>query len=226
LIPGYLTRLLADAPVVESDYGPARLECRTIGELHLPSGRVVACDPLVEPDARPFEVAAAPGRYPVVLGIARLPGGDERIAAAWLRLADGTPVRWEPAALHGRPDLEEPAYGVDSGTGAFVSAEAAPLLAAALDGDFADEVATAMDANYVDTRNWAVLPVPGSAELNFAAFSSGMGDGAYASYWGRDAEGRPVCLLTDFDILKLSRAEAEAEAERDRATAKPWWKLW
>jgi hypothetical protein len=32
-------------------------------------------------------------------------------------------------------------------------------------------------------------------------FQSGYGDGFYASYWGFDAEGQLVCLVTDFDLF-------------------------
>jgi hypothetical protein len=59
-------------------------------------------------------------------------------------------------------------------------------------------------------------------DLHVALFSSGMGDGAYTSYWGFDAGGEPVCLLTDFDILGRQGSGAAADA----AAAKPWWKFW
>ena len=81
----------------------------------------------------------------------------------------------------------------------------------------AEEAAAAMQAQYADTREWAVLPVPGAAGLDVALFSSGMGDGAYSSYWGFDAGGQAVCLLTDFDILGR---------QGEGAAAKPWWKFW
>jgi hypothetical protein len=32
-------------------------------------------------------------------------------------------------------------------------------------------------------------------------FSSGWGDGSYPSYFGLDAEGTPLVLMTDFQIL-------------------------
>ena len=46
-----------------------------------------------------------------------------------------------------------------------------------------------------------VRPAFGSG-LNIAAFSSGFGDGSYSSYWGLDAEGAPVRLVTSFDVLE------------------------
>jgi hypothetical protein len=39
-------------------------------------------------------------------------------------------------------------------------------------------------------------------ELNMFIFTSGWGDGEYASYWGFDANGSPVCLITDFGIFE------------------------
>lgn len=37
--------------------------------------------------------------------------------------------------------------------------------------------------------------------LNVMIFSSGYGDGFYASYWGFDDTGSPVALVTDFRVL-------------------------
>jgi len=36
---------------------------------------------------------------------------------------------------------------------------------------------------------------------NIIAFSSGWGDGRYASFFGYDMQGEPVCLVTDFQVL-------------------------
>ena len=45
------------------------------------------------------------------------------------------------------------------------------------------------------------VPVGDPAGLNVIAFQSGFGDGGYMSYFGLDASGRPLVLLTNFDIL-------------------------
>ena len=49
---------------------------------------------------------------------------------------------------------------------------------------------TTCDAVKVDTDQ-------GSAVL----FGTGWGDGSYASYFGLDAQGKPVVLVTDFQLL-------------------------
>lgn len=223
IIAAHLTRLLCDLADGEARHGAVRLECRTIGELTLPSGRIVACDAAVEPGHPPFVGAVMPGRYPVRVAIAHLAGGDHRIAGAWLRFAEGAPARWEPAPFEGVPEHADHAYGVDSATGAFVSLEGARRLAALTDDRFAEAVGDAMDASYRDTRAWAVIPVPGDPPLEAAVFSSGAGDGAYPSYWGYGDDGAPRCLLTDFRILSPEDADASGAGA---LASRPWWKVW
>lgn len=38
-----------------------------VADLVLPSGAIIACDPLVAPETEPFAIAVPPGRYPVML---------------------------------------------------------------------------------------------------------------------------------------------------------------
>ena len=222
MVPAYLSQLLTDAPEVRTDIGLTRLESRVIGELTLPSGRIIACDPMVEPDLPPFAVTVPPGTWPVGVTIAHAPD-DQRIAAAWIRVSTVEPVRWEAAQRTGRPERESPAYGVDSGIGGFVSPEGAAVFATQLDDDTIETFQTALEAAYVPTREWAVVPIAGTDGLNIAACSSGLGDGSYASFWGYDPEGRVVCLLTDFGIAE---ATSGSEGESGERAPRPWWKFW
>ena len=204
--------------------GEILIERREIGRLRLPSGRVVGADAMVEPTLPPFDRAVEPGDYPVQLAIAHFrKGGDQRIAAAWLVFSSNAIARWVPTALDAtarrRPRAGEPAaYGVDSGTGSFLSPEAAASMTAQLTDRFAEHIAEQMHATYVHTREWAMVELPG--QLNLALFSSGLGDGAYASYWGLDANDHPVVLLTDFGLLDAP------EELRPVKAAKPWWRFW
>ena len=217
-VPAYLTKLLSNRPDMESHYGPLKLECRKIGDLHLPSGRIVACDIMMSGDSLAFKQTVPPGSYPVYLSDVHLPEeDDEATAAAWIRFAPAAPVRWEFARWDSRKQVKEPAYIVDSGMGSFMSLEAAPLVDEAGE-PLTDQVYAAMDKE--PYRDWVVLTVPGAEHLNFAVFSPGRGDGVYASYWGYDGNGNPVCLLTDCDMLGLDDTGA------DPAPGKPWWKFW
>ncbi|MFM1886258.1 MAG: hypothetical protein RL026_1415, partial [Pseudomonadota bacterium] len=79
--------------------GKATIEFRqqAIGRLQLPTGRIVACDPLVNPDAAAFTRTVAPGDYAASLVIARFDTGNERVALACLQFGDRPVVRWEMA---------------------------------------------------------------------------------------------------------------------------------
>ena len=200
------------------------IERREVGRLRLPSGRLVAADAMVEPALPAFDRVVEPGEYPVHLAIAHFrKGGDQRIAAAWVVLSSNPIARWVPTGLDStarrQPKPGEPsAYGVDSGTGSFLSPEAAAVMAGQLSDEFAERAAEQMHASYVHTREWAMVELPG--QLNLALFSSGLGDGAYPSYWGLDAGEKPVILLTDFGLL-----DAPEELRPGKA-AKPWWRFW
>src|SRR5260370_31089009 len=89
--------------------GDFRVECREIGQLVVPTGRLVACDPLVFPETRPFRKHVPAGRYPVILSIAHIPPAagkgvvDQRIACAMLCLSRRVPRQWEMAVQTGQP---------------------------------------------------------------------------------------------------------------------------
>ena len=177
------------------------------GDVVLPSGRLVASDGMIL-DAPPFTLTVEPGRYLVSLLVTDFPAsGDHRVAAALVRVADGEPVDWQLAVVDGQDPTELGpdeifGYGVDSGSGAFTSPEAAAILAdeaafqryhtAALDALYPD------DQTIMDSTSLNVDPVTGA---NVVTFSSGFGDGVYATYAGLDAAGAPVVFLTDFAIL-------------------------
>jgi hypothetical protein len=151
----------------------------------------------------PFTRRVKPGRYAVFIAIAAL-GEDERIAFAQIRFSERSVVRWEMALIAGQDiAMLEPehfyGYAVDSGTGSFSDPRAQHLINEASDPDmkFFDEVSGEMDKAYKHTRAWVHIETPtGSAAL----FSSGFGDGMYASYFGLDDTMEPVVIVTDFGV--------------------------
>jgi hypothetical protein len=208
-------RAFHDGEVFHTKFlGEFRIEVRDAGRLFVPSGRIVACDPLVFPENRPFRRRVPPGRYPVLLSIAHIPcssGGvttDQRIAVAMLMLGRKVPRRWQMAVATGQPlsDLkagEFYGYPVDSGTGCFMDLMAAKLLQrnARADANYFEHIIAAMEEVSLPTRSWAEFPLSDRTGHNLVTFSSGFGDGVYASFWGFDADGQPACLVTDFSVL-------------------------
>jgi hypothetical protein len=205
-----------DGATIRTDFlGECRIETRTVGRLVVTTGRLVACDPLVFPETRPFRRRVLPGRYPVVVSIVHISSReqkesfDQRIACGMLRLGRRTPVAWQVAVSTGqslRKLKEDEFYGypVDSGTGCFMDHAAAKTLDRRMgeDYNYFNHLINAKRAVYVHTRGWADFQLDPKTGLNVVLFSSGFGDGTYPSYWGFDREGNIACLVTDFDVLE------------------------
>jgi hypothetical protein len=205
-----LIAILHDQPPSVFPNGIVRIEQREIGLLKIPTGRIVACDPFMMFDPAAFTERTPTGSFPVDLFIAHYQHGDQRIAAARLRFSHHPAEWWDLARLPDQ-DLSELeadhffGYPVDSGTGSFMDFRAAKSLderMASSDGYF-QEIIREMDLTYVHTRSWAMLESDRDGELNAAVFSSGWGDGMYASFWGWSGEGL-TCLVTDFGLLYSS----------------------
>ena len=182
-----------------------------VGELHLTSGKLVACDPLTLADSEPFKVNLIPGHYPVILSVAHIQrNNDQRLAYAILRFSEQTPVRWELATKPGEDisflkEGEVFGYGVDSGTGCFMDADAAQIIDDSIYAETEEEILVyqlleRLEKNKSRTWCWADMRVDDESQANVIAFSSGWGDGIYATYFGYDAEGNIVCVVTDFNL--------------------------
>jgi hypothetical protein len=196
----YLARVLQDGLQI----GERKLNHRHIGDLRLPTGELVACDPFVNPDAVPFNVRLPQGTFPVVLSIEEN-GADQRVAFACIRFSSETPVTWEmmlvgdQSASELKPD-EISGYPVDSGTGCFMDRSAAKALDQKMGADskFFKTMMAEMDKTYRHTWSWLNMKF---ADANLIAFSSGLGDGVYATYAGKDSSGSITLVVTDFFVV-------------------------
>lgn len=142
------------------------------------------------------------------LAVVNLASGGERVAFARVRLGEGPVARWVLALLEGQDPgtigaEEFFGYGVDAGTGCFMDPAVSRLLEARLAAseDLADAIIGTMEASRRAACGWASIRPSDEREENVVCFSSGWGDGCYPSFFGLDAEGRPVALVTDFCVL-------------------------
>lgn len=199
--------------------GTITLRQRKLGDLVLSTGQVVSCDPLVYPETRPFNVTLPPGRYSVLVSEAWFASNhDRRIAYALLQIGAQEPTRWELATLAGQDinSLEEGqffCYPVDAGTACFMDVDAAAGLQRRLDADhdYADSLIQTL-CSHAEV-NVTLNPYTGA---NAIIFPSGWGDGFYASYWGYDAEGNRVCLVTDFALFSHPALKGDKPSFRRR----------
>lgn len=188
--------------------GKVILKRHHIGDLHISSGEIIACDPFTSPDAEPFTVAVPPGTYPLILSIANYEDQDQRVAGAMLRISAEKAVSWQMARQPDQDLMELEAdeifgHSVDSGTSCMMDAEAAQELMEKMEADesYFETIVREMEKTYVDTWSWANIPVSAVTKANMIAFSSGMGDDLYAAYFGFDASGNVVSLVTDFALF-------------------------
>lgn len=193
------------------EFNLTRLE---MGDLFLPTGKIVANDPFVLFETEPFTHAVPPGHYPVQLSVASMDSfgaEDKRVAMAMLKFSDKNVARWELAIIDGQEenlgglgDDDFFGYGVDSGTGGFMDAFVANALTTDekyKDEDFFEKFEEELKASYTHTYDYLLADVLDSGEKNFACFSSGFGDGSYPSYFGYDDKGEICRLVTDFLVV-------------------------
>lgn len=185
-------------------------EPREPGTLRLPTGQVVAADPgFVDEESGPFTVTVPPGEYAVsvasVVGERQAGTGDDRavfadeqVTAVRLLIRDEPAVTWEMALLPGQDPRMLPSghffgFGVDSGAGAFLDAAGRQAMRASYQA-----VEDAM-ADRPGEFAWRIED-PGSG-AGMVAFRSGMGDGSYPVWIGRNAESQVVSFVADMLVL-------------------------
>ena len=69
------------------------IEVLNIGNINLPTGKVVVCDPLVVPDMPPLSKSVSPGKYPIRIYIAKTQESGDRYAIAKLEFSDKKAVK-------------------------------------------------------------------------------------------------------------------------------------
>jgi hypothetical protein len=164
-----------------------------IGELTLPTGRLVACEPWSYAPGREvsaFGQRVEPGVYRVQLILADFydSGGDKRfeeIAAARVVIRDEPVACWEPALVAGGGDS---AYLIDGGMGSFGSPEVFDALG------FDDGLLGLL----AEERPHGRCGHPGTG-LTLVFFRPA--DGVHTTWLGRTALGDVACFVTDFAIL-------------------------
>ena len=179
---------------------PATLSVSRTDDLVLPTGRVIATDPFFL-DSPPFLIRLTPGSHPVMLLEVATSGSSRRVAAAMVRDGTADPVTWKPGRI---TDAGEPAtafaYATDGGTGSFSSPEAIERFQRLSELQI-DDLFKRLADGFEATELTSTVVLDPTTGANVVAFSSGFGDGSYASWFGFDAAGDPVALLTSFDLI-------------------------
>lgn len=170
---------------------------QSIGELHLPTGRILACDPMLLQE-EPLGTLVEPGSYPVTLCLK-----DGLPAFLDVRVREGQVRHWRAMSPHGIPP-HDPAtrtvwgYGVESATGAMMDASLVtdPVLMQP-DGEEPRLYTLVTNARREDQPWWVTeVRTETGAMANVIAVDVGS-DGDYACYAGYGDDGELLRVVND-----------------------------
>lgn len=210
--------------------------------LLLTSGHLVACDPLVFlSGAEPFARAVRPGKYEVRIGkrgsdtvyarvklgrgkvvkweVARCPGEDDVEGWPGYGVDSGTGCFVDLEAVRRFVEEEDELSDAVSVKVAEEGVDASDVLTyheafekhrAALGG--VDPIAT-IEPALRKNHTAVAIRLTKKSDANLVAFSAGVGDGVYASFWGLDKAGEPQVLMTDFGLLEPEEGDDADDLE-------------
>ncbi|MDR3460603.1 MAG: DUF4241 domain-containing protein [Verrucomicrobiae bacterium] len=214
---------LKNSVTLQTEDGPRFLWTVECGDLSLPSGRLVACDPFVflSPSDTPF-ILAPKGRFPVVVTLADVSDQQDRshIREAYASIIFSREVeacrKSIPLAKDGeaRPEMKGDdfvGFGVDAGTACFVDESViGPCMPdpkswhkSLFENDRVDSWFHRMDdpAHIREGIANITLPLAKNGE-NLILFHSGWGDGVYPVIGSFDPAGHLLAAHIDFLVLK------------------------
>jgi hypothetical protein len=206
-----LTRVLTVGARYREEQTEYLVERHSAGDVHLPTGRVTACDPLGDPtEVHPFTVTIPAGTYPLYAWVAVLSRDgveqQRRVAALQLEVSDQAVARYEMALTAGQNPAE---LDADEFFGFPTAAAAATLADLTAIHGLAEWEFSRIDATYIPAQ-MPTAPVPGgiysavtdeATGANVTAVSPGWGDGAYPTFIGYTGSGAVASVVTDFMVI-------------------------
>ena len=203
-----------------------------IGDLNLPTGKIIAADPFFTDSQHAFVRSVEPDKYPVYIYMAEIDELHHRVAYAKIKFRPETATKYilaltEDLTKEELDELgEEEFFGfpVDSGLAALLDAQTNEQLTARMDllqennpeANYYDEVLAKEFTEYSGKNKFSRAlgdwndhhPSPDS-DNNVIMFSSGWGDGYYPAYWGLNDNGDTIELVIDFLINDFEEGDDE-----------------
>lgn len=209
------------------------LETMEIGNVSLPSGKIVVRDPLVNLNANqsPYFIQALQGNFPVTVAVVKSEDWGDRYAVVKVEFAKEKPIIYREA-LVGIEELEDVSeddffgFEVDAGLSCIADAEVLSFVdkffdEADIDNVYDDYFADLFEQSYQenpknqrDEGDWINWKVP-NTEYRIPMFASGFGDGIYPVYFAYDANGNICGLYIQFIDVELALSEDGDEDDVD-----------
>lgn len=223
-----------DSYFTKKKIGEMEIDVLNIGEINLPTGEILACDPLVDlEDAKTFIQRVSIGKYPVKISVVPSKEYGDRYACVKVEFSKNKPVVYELAVTGVEENMDEAkedefyGFGVDAGMGCVVDKKAQEeyikyweklVEEEEADNPFDDifddllvESAKKYPKYQREYGDWANWIIP-NTDVNIPIFASGWGDGVYPCYFGYDKDGELCGFYIHFiDIEKEYCDEKEEE---------------
>ena len=194
-----------------------------IGDINLPTGKIIVADPFFSLEQRPFSRVVEADKYPVFIYVAEVDTVHHRIAYAKIKFRTEEASKWilaltDDLTNEELTDLgEDEFYGfpVESGLACFLDEETNTRFIAKMDelqeknpeSNYYDDVLSAEFIEYSGKNNfsrelgdWNDHHPDAGSDNNVIMFASGWGDGYYPAYWGLNENGDTIELVIDFLI--------------------------
>lgn len=213
--------------------GEIEVDTLDIGEVNLPTGFIIACDPLASlVEAKAYIQKAPIGKFPVKIAVALNEDYGNRYACVKVEFNKNKPVVYELAVNGTEEEMDEATeddfygFSVFAGMGCVADKKSQEEYSIywnklSKDGatnpydDFFEEL---LAESYKkapkyqrDCGDWANFIIP-NTDLNIPVFASGWGDGYYPCYFGYDEKGDLCgCYIHFIDILNEFEEDDEYE---------------
>lgn len=187
------------------------IESFEAGKINLPTGKIVACDPLIINDMQPFKINFPTGEFPILVHKEK-----ESNCVAYVEIIFGNDEisEWKLATTEGQnlEDLKGEeifGYPVESGMGCFMDVETQQnlnhleqTLFERKSDDFTGIYEEFFHEHFFDENGaidqFAFLKPNDEKPGTIFAFETGYGEGFYASYIGFGKDNQPLKLITEF----------------------------
>ncbi|MDN5395005.1 MAG: DUF4241 domain-containing protein [Chryseobacterium sp.] len=208
-----------------------KMEVMEIGNVSLPSGKLIVRDTLVFLNAgeKPYFLQAPKGDFPVKIAVVKSEEWGNRYAAVKVEFTHEKPVLYREAliGIENLEDLNEGDYFgfmVDAGLGSITDAEVLSYFDTfrtnlkvdnMYDDYFAEHFAQSFKEHPQNQRelgDWINWKIPGT-DYHIPMFASGFGDGGYPVYFAYDSKGEICGLYIQFIDIELALSDEGEDGE-------------
>ena len=215
----------------EKKIGIMEVDTLDIGEVNLPTGEILTCDPLVElGEAKTYIQKTPVGKFPVKIAVVLSEDYGDRYACVKVEFSKNKPVVYELAVTGNEEEMDEAkedeyyGFGVDAGMGCVADKKTQDEYVKywkkleeeeGADNPYDDIFEELLEESFKkspkyqrDCGDWANFIIPDS-DLNIPVFASGWGDGYYPCYFGYGEKGELCGFYIHFIDIEREYSDDE-----------------